>query len=264
MNKFKDISFGSDIEVFLTNEQGKNITAEGIIPGTKWDPMVIENFRTLSVDCVAAEFTINPVRDGKAFRDEINFMKDYLQKFVAPQGLKLDIFPARFFDKDQLLSETANTFGCDPDFNARIREMNERPQAENSSLRSAGMHIHFSWPGFNFDDGVKLIAACDAFLALPMMFIEPENERRKLYGKSSCVRLKSYTAELDGIEYRTLSNFGASSDELIDYLWGNIQKALEFVDSGKEIENWDEIAHVIDTNDLEAGRKLMEQLSIKI
>jgi hypothetical protein len=263
-NKIENITIGSDIEVFLKNKAGKNISAEGFIPGTKYEPMKVEKLRTLSIDNVAAEFTINPVTTLEAWVEEINTMKKFVADFVRPNELELDIYPARNFDEDQLQTENAIMFGCEPDYNIRKWLQNDAPLAVESNLRSCGGHLHFAWPKFTPEDGAELIAALDVFLALPMMFLEEPNKRRELYGKSSCVRMKHYGKGLQGIEYRTLSNWWTRSDELITYVWNGIQKAIDFVNEGKVVEDWAGICEAIDNNDVDKAREYMRNLSIQI
>jgi hypothetical protein len=121
-----------------------------------------------------------------------------------------------------------------------------------------------AWPKFTPEDGALLIAALDAFLALPMMFLEPDNKRRQLYGKSSCVRLKHYGKGLQGIEYRTLSNWWTTTDELMTYVWNGVQKAIDFINAGNTVEDWEGICEAVDTNDVDKAREYMRKLSIQV
>lgn len=257
----RDFSIGADVEVFLLDESGKNITAEGIIEGTKDEPFIIEGFRTLSLDCVAAEYTINPVLDKSSFIEENMFMLDYLRNKVNP--LLLDFFPCRVFEEDQLQSRSANTFGCEADYSAFTRSINEKPNP-NGGLRSIGYHLHLAYPNFELEEAIKYIAACDLFLALPMMLLEPQNDRRNLYGKASCIRFKEYEEGLHGIEYRTLSGYVASSVELLNYAWDGVMQAIDFVNFGKEVENWDEIVDTIDNNRMENVSNLLKKQGVNL
>lgn len=153
---------------------------------------------------------------------------------------------------------------CEPDYNARLKEINIKPEVDDIMFRSCGGHIHMAWPGFELEVGLQLIAAMDLFLALPMLFLEPQTKRRELYGKASCIRLKEYGPDLNGIEYRTLSNYWSSSEELIRYVWNGIMKSIDFINSGKTVENWDEIAEIIDTNNLEGARNLINQYGVNL
>ena len=68
----------------------------------------------------------------------------------------------------------------------------------------------------------------DLFVTLPAMLLEPDNDRRKMYGKAGAMRLKPY-----GLEMRTLSSFFASSDELLDFVFNQTAKALEEYKKGE-------------------------------
>lgn len=124
-------------------------------------------------------------------------------------------------------------------------------------------HIHTCWDNFTLDVADRLIYALDCYLALPMLFLEPDNERRKLYGKASCIRIKEY-GERTGIEYRTLSGYAVSSPELIEYLWDGIQRAVEFVKSDEPIGDWELVANTIDNCDLETARLIMQEKNVSI
>jgi hypothetical protein len=66
------------------------------------------------------------------------------------------------------------------------------------------------------------------------------------------------------IEYRTLSNYWASSEELIRYVWRGIMKSIDFVNSGNTVDNWEEVAEIINNSDLEKARVLLNQHGVKI
>lgn len=122
-------------------------------------------------------------------------------------------------------------------------------------------HIHTAWEDFSIEDAEKLIFQYDLNLALPMLFLEPETFRRRLYGKSSCIRFKNY-GKFEGIEYRTLSNWFTSSEELISFVWDGITKSIENVNNGFEIKNWDLIAKAIDENNLSLAKEIMNENNV--
>jgi len=260
----KNFTIGSDIEFFLMNEKGQSVSGEGIIPGGKYDPFVIESHRTLSLDNVSAEITINPVTNKEDFISEINFMKQYLVDYLTPKNLMLDIFPARKFSTEELSTPHAQLLGCEADYNMRTLTQNQRPNVEGFNGRSAGGHLHIAWPEFDFEESISLIYHLDKNLALPMLFMEPDNFRRDLYGKSSCVREKHYTRTLQGIEYRTLSNWFANNEELMTFVWEGLMKSIDAVNNGEPIVDWDLLSNTIDSNDKVTAKVLLKEYQISI
>lgn len=134
----KNYTIGSDIEFFLKDINGDPVSGEGIIPGDKYDPYVIENFRTISLDNVSAEVTINPVTTKKDFIKEIDFMTRYVTEYIKNKNLFLDIYPARMFKKEQVMTEHAQLLGCQSDFSMRLKNENPAPQVKTFHGRSCG------------------------------------------------------------------------------------------------------------------------------
>ena len=76
----------------------------------------------------------------EGFVNNIQYMKDYIAKFVANKNPDLGIkcIASQKVDSDQLQSEEAQLFGCDPDFNAYTQMENPKPKGNTTNLRSAG------------------------------------------------------------------------------------------------------------------------------
>jgi hypothetical protein len=88
-------------------------------------------------DNVAVEFNTPPCASADEFVKSIQFNLSFLKQRAAELELDLCIKPSGVFDDDQLESEAAQVFGCDPDFNAWDRgRQNPRPSAPNKNLRS--------------------------------------------------------------------------------------------------------------------------------
>ena len=253
----KNFSIGSDFELFLKNDDGKIINAETIIPGSKYEPMVVDNWRTISYDNILAEATINPVTTEEQYIEEMTFMLKYLAEYVRPHGLSLDIYPARMVDDDQLQTENAKTLGCEEDFNVYDQAVNPKPLA-TTGLRTAGAHFHIVWDNFTVEDGIELIKACDVFMAIPMMLIEPETKRRQLYGKAGCIRFIKHNGQ-HGMEYRTLSGYIADSEELLRFVWRGLMQAIDFINSGKVIEDFEDVRSAINNNDVELAKTIQHK-----
>jgi len=222
------VRIGSDPETFLQDSTGKFISSVGLIGGTKDEPMPIGEGCAVQEDNVSVEFNTPPTNDVREFVKAINYNLDYIKKRADEMGLVVVHNPSAHFDDDQLQTREAQTFGCEPDFNAwNYGAPNPRPRTEDASLRSAGGHIHIEAPEL---DKLELVQAMDLFVGAPMVAFDKDTERRKLYGKAGAFRPKSY-----GVEYRTASNAWLQTDELKEWAFNQTQKAVEFVRSGKYI-----------------------------
>lgn len=225
---------GCDPELFLQHmTTGQFISSVGLIGGTKDFPMPIGEGCAVQEDNVSVEFNTPPCASADAFVASINYTKDYLTKRAADLGLKLCIKPSAVFDDEQLNSEGAQTFGCEPDFNAWLGgQQNPRPSAANKNLRSAGGHIHIE----SKLDCLELVKAMDLFVGCPMIEFDFDTGRRELYGKAGAFRKKDY-----GVEYRTASNAWIESDERMRWVWDQTEKAVTFVAEGNVLTDEDGI-----------------------
>lgn len=222
------VRIGSDPETFLMDATGKYISSVGLIGGSKEAPMPIGNGCSVQEDNVTVEFNTPPTAVRQDFVNGINYNLSWIANRASELGLSVVYSPSAVFEQEQLNTEAAQTFGCDPDFNAwDFGAPNPRPRTKNKNLRSAGGHIHIEAPEL---DKLELTKAMDLFVGAPMLRFDTDNLRRSLYGKAGAFRPKSY-----GIEYRTASNAWLQSDETKCWVFDQTQKAVEFVRSGKTI-----------------------------
>ena len=223
-----NVRIGSDPETFLIDQTGKFISSVGLIGGSKDEPMSIGEGCTVQEDNVTVEFNTPPTNNEDSFVKSINYNLEWITKRANELGLTVMHTPSAVFDDEQLDSEGAKTFGCDPDFNAwNFSNPNPRPLAKNANLRSAGGHIHIEAPEL---DKEELIKAMDLFVGVPMLEFDKDANRRKLYGKAGAYRPKTY-----GVEYRTASNAWLQDDDKKRWVFKQTQKAVEFVKAGKQI-----------------------------
>ena len=105
----------------------------------------------------------------------------------------------------------------------------------------------------------------DLFLALPGMFLEPDSERKQLYGKAGSFRPKVYDAEnkIYGGEYRCMSGWWAGEPSRIDFIWEGTQKAIEFVNQN-EIVNLNFLPDIINTQNKSAAMEVLSHYNILI
>jgi hypothetical protein len=205
-------TIGCDPEVFVTDLEGKPVTAHGLVPGDKKNPFKVDR-GAVQVDGMALEFNIDPVpyNDFNAFDTNVITVLNRMKKMIP--GHKLLLEPSVQFDKDYYdnhVPEDAKELGCDPDYCAYSKdpfEPNPRPDGD-SGLRSAAGHIHIGWGSDIPVDNPEHMEICrsfirnlDAYVGLGMTIIDGDERRRSLYGKAGAFRPKSY-----GVEYRTPSN----------------------------------------------------------
>lgn len=222
-----DITIGSDPELFIINEKTKKVVSSiGLIPGEKGDPWVGEDMPNgfgLETDNIVAEFNIPPAMDMTSFINNIEYMKQYIDRFVKNINPDLGILCAasKNVDKSELQSPQAKLFGCDVDFNAYTQEPNPKPKGNRTNLRSCGFHIHIGYRNNNIDTSVALVKYLDAYLGVPSILIDTDKKRRSLYGKAGCFRLTSY-----GVEYRVLSSAMMKDTETLQFVWNQTMKAI--------------------------------------
>lgn len=258
-----NVTIGSDPELFIVNEKtGKVVSSIGLIPGEKGNPWVGEDMPNgfgLETDNIVAEFNIPPVQDGVSFVNNIEYMKQYIDKFVKNINPDLGILCAasKRVDKSELQSPQAKMFGCDVDFNAYTEEPNPKPKGNSTNLRSCGFHIHVGYHNNNIDTSLLLIKYMDAFLGVPSILKDPDKERRSLYGKAGCFRLTDY-----GCEYRTLSSAMMKDVETLQFVWDQTIKAIHAFNTGKVLPPEELVISAINGSDVELAQKLISDFDL--
>lgn len=238
-------TIGTDPEFFMQRqEDGKLISAVPYIDGTKEKPEPLENGGNVQFDNVAIEFATDPAESGEDLVEKIrNAFTDIMKKL--PEGHDLVVEPSANFDPDQLETEEAQQFGCDPDFCAWGIKVNDAPFCSDLSLRTCGGHIHV---GKKKDDGndflrdpmgkiavVRMMDVVHGIISVILDRSEKAVTRRKLYGKAGCHRPVALESGglYDGVEYRVLSNFWFKSPDLVmlmDSLTQDVLKVIRELD----------------------------------
>lgn len=263
MKLIENITIGADIECFAVNKDGKFITAEGVVKGTKDKPFFFSDpkeYFTTQLDCVAAEFTIPPVTSKTKFLGNIMKSKNYLKEALAKKDLSTAFVPAARFTEDQLVTETSREFGCDPDSCAwRDAETNRIIDAQESNLRTAGFHVHIGYDKPDNMTSMELMKFFDTFVTLPALLIEPDNERREIYGKAGAFRIKPY-----GMEARTLSSYFASTKKLLEWVYTQTNEAIDAMNEYYTVEEnlGNAVEKAINNGDKEAAKEICKKLNI--
>lgn len=254
------LTLGCDPEVFIVSADGTPISSIGRFGGTKAMPMPIDGEgNAIQEDNVAVEFNTPPCKSADDYIKHIRKNLAFIEERAAEQGLKVLVTPSLTFSDAELEHPDAQTFGCEPDFNAyQGGAVNPRPHADDPNLRSAGGHIHVQIDDKDMDI-LTVVKAMDVFVTLPLMRHDKDNRRRELYGKPGAYRKKSY-----GVEYRTPSNVWITSDDLIRMVWSNTDRALDWVKSGGSFTEDQEyrIQHAIMTSDMALAEELMAEFGV--
>jgi hypothetical protein len=258
------VTFGADPELFLQSiDNGQFVSAVGRIGGTKAEPKSLPVLGSaVQEDNVAIEFNIAPCVTKQGFVHSLVKTIEYLQSEVAKQKLTLVCEASALFPEKELDTIEARTFGCDPDFNAWLRIENEPPMVPDDmwNLRSAGGHLHIGYNDPNAELSMQLIKTLDIFVGAPAIEHDTDTRRRLLYGKAGAFRFKPY-----GVEYRTLSNFWLHSQEKMEWVFDQTQKAIDFVNNGGLIDDekdWHDVIQTINFGNKETLSSLKSRYPI--
>lgn len=261
MNRLHNVLLGSDIETFIEDVQKKEIcSAEGFVKGTKHKPFQFDKsnkYFATSLDNVLAEFCIPPTFDMNEFVSYIGKSLDFIKSTLPPQYNVVHQASA-FLKEEYLQTENAQLFGCEPDYCVWTKSTNEKPDVDKT-LRSSGFHIHTGWDEPTTEMVEEVIKAQDLFLGVPSILLDPDINRRKLYGKAGAFRFKEY-----GCEYRTLSGYFLNRKELIEWVFSNAKSAIEFIDNYNTIteETGSRIVYAINNNDKHEAKQLIKEFNI--
>ena len=223
--RIKNWTIGTDPELFLEKD-GKIISAEGLIGGTKNEPKPIsDKGHFIQEDNVMVEFNIPPCNNAKDFVDNINFVREHLETLASLKGMKLNYTTSNKFDKKTLSTPQASQFGCEPSYNVYLKDISPTPNSK-SLWRGCGGHLHIGWDKPTQENTERVIYVMDMILGLNSIILDPDTMRRKNYGKAGEFRFKSF-----GCEYRTLSNFWIKNDKLINWVYESTSLVIDIVNS---------------------------------
>lgn len=258
-----NVTIGADPELFLINSKtGDVVSSIGIIPGEKGNAYRSEDMPEgygLEVDNILAEFNIPPVTQKEDFIETINYMKNYIKKFIKAKNPDLDILckASMMVNEDQLQSDEAKLFGCSVDYNAYTQAPNPKPKGEQTNLRSAGFHIHLGYDNCNVDTSLALIKYLDMYLGVPSVLKDTDTKRRSLYGKAGCFRLTPY-----GLEYRVLSSYFLTNKLTLTWVWNGIVKAIKAYNESYPFADPDLVQRAINDSNKELAEVLIKKYKL--
>lgn len=229
-----NILIGCDPEVFVT-QHGVYKSAHNLIKGDKKNPQRVDR-GAVQVDGMALEFNIDPAASEDEFCLNVNTVFHQLELMVP--DYKIAVTPTAKFDPAYMKEqpEKALELGCDPDYNAWSFTENIKPDG-NRPMRTAAGHIHIGWTqGRDINDPAHVEDACligrqmDFYIGLGSCIYDRDQERRSMYGKAGCIRIKPY-----GVEYRTPSNAWLNSEYLMKWVFRNAKKGVEAAIAGDDL-----------------------------
>lgn len=257
---------GSDVEFFLEDQRtGEIVSAEGLVRGTKDDPFKFDEaneYFATSLDNCSYEGNIPPAKTADEFVTYMKKLRTYMDSQV-PDTLKTLAKGSARLDWKYLETENAQRYGCSPSQNAWNEETEMIIANKKSNLRGCGLHIHVGYNDPDYDINLNIIKAMDLFAGIPAVIMEPFDERKKVgYGKAGNHRQCRY-----GVEYRSLSSYFASSDELIKWCFNQTKNAIDFINEGriKEITSLgDEIQAIINKNYKRRAEKFIKDFKLEL
>jgi hypothetical protein len=257
--------FGADPEVFLAAQDGSLKASCGRIGGSKVKPMPMgagPGFFILE-DNVAVEFNIPPAESSDELAAHMQrALKEITDGVKSMYNFEVVNLSAASFPEEELQTEAAQVFGCDPDFNAWTGKKNPRPNVEDKNLRSCGGHIHIGVPQPDLFVPRTVIKMCDLYLGVPSVLMDEKGDKRRpLYGKGGAFRPKPY-----GVEYRTLSNFWIFDKRTIDWAFRSVDKALEaVVAQSVDVDSEQEaILDAINNNNKARAEELVHKYNLEV
>lgn len=228
-NRIKEFLVGSDPELFLREKESGNIvSAIPFIPGDKHNPYQIPDLKEgcmIQTDNIMVEYCIPASNDPKVFYEDIRKCMEYTN-LIVPQSLEVVVESSARIQREYLKDKRTQVFGCDPDYNVWSGgEQNESP-SNKTNLRTCGGHVHIGYNDPDMETSMNIIKALDIYLGIPSVILDPDRERKKMYGKAGAYRLKHY-----GVEYRSLSNFWIKEQESVEFVFNAIKAAIDFLNN---------------------------------
>jgi len=250
-------SLGADPEFFIMDKQGNVKSIIGRIGGTKESPKYItdthEGF-AIQEDNVAAEYNIPATYNKKHFYGNIKFPQEAICTIIGTKEFSISHDSAISFPNKELSTPESWIFGCEPDYDAWNMCINNKPEAKDKNLRTAGGHVHVGVALDNTEEMVALVRAMDLHLGVWSVIADKNGaKRRELYGKAGAFRPKPY-----GLEYRVLSNFWIFNEDHCNSVWDLTERSIAFVKEKKTLDKQlgQKVQHCINTGDKDVANSL--------
>lgn len=203
------ITGGCDPEFFL-KRNGVNVSAEGLVPGTKDKPHKLKH-GWIQLDGTAVEFNTEPASSPEEFAHNVMSTLECVRELI-PREYEFDFSPAVFYDQRQILTMSPQSLelGCNPDFSAYTGLANPKPIPHGRflNMRTGSGHFAVGWSHlFPIEDKDQHFWTCCEYVkAMDLVCVsakiwDDDADRVQLYGAPGAFRPKPF-----GVEYRPLSN----------------------------------------------------------
>jgi hypothetical protein len=257
------VTLGSDPEVFVVDERGQVSSAIGTIGGSKDSPRPCR-LGFLQEDNVLAEFNTRPAHTEYEWLESLSSVMMDLDEALELHKLKALVITSHTFSMSSLQSfgDKAMEFGCGAEWDAYTGKVKPRPDGASSGLRTAGGHIHIGYDDPFEEGNVSIAHMMDFAVGLPSLLLDSDSLRRGLYGAAGSIRHKPY-----GVEYRTLSNFWLSSQELQSWVYQRTMWAtqnLHLLEDFKSQVSEKKLQKIINSSDVASARDLCNMLELEV
>lgn len=259
LRTIEDVTIGCDPELFLRSKDTQEfVPSFYVMKGDKNNPTPIsDEGHNIQCDNVMVEYGIPPCKTAEEFVKHNLFVQEYIKTKVAePNDLEMVIFPTARFTKANLKDDRALHMGCDPDYNAFLGGKPNTIVRATSNLRTGAGHIHVGYKDHNYETNMKLARIIDTFISIPLILMEPDNDRKTMYGKAGAFRHQPW-----GVEVRTTSNYIFSSPELMEWAFNQVKAAIDFYNNGTEV--YDDVQTIINTKNTKLATRIMTKFGIK-
>lgn len=206
---------GVDVEGFVyNNATDRYVPCVGLVPGTKDHPHQLDDLRKgycIQEDNVMVEFNIPPQKTARNFESALVDVRAAVDAMLPEDHMAVYCPSVKFSPKD-LMSEQAQTIGCDPDFDAYKGGSIRTELPALSNYRGAGGHIHIGGD-FQCPDFVAALFA-DVTIGIQNGITGNKRDARtSWYGQPGIYRPKPY-----GIEWRSPSSHWMSMGDYYSYI----------------------------------------------
>lgn len=250
--KLEDITIGSDLEMFITDQDDNLESAIGIFGGTKTEPKYIGELCYIQEDNILVEANIPPVDNFDDFYKYISYIKSYINE-THPE-YKLKYSSSETAPLNLLLNEKAREFGCEPVFIVDYNndgdiipedDFNEGIEIKRqSNKRTGGYHIHIGYKNPTEKISREIVKLFEKNVTLQLLSEDiDDHNRREFYGKCGEYRIKPY-----GLECRSVGSYFLKDESTIRKVWDGVQKTITEFNNGERVskQEFEIIKDIID------------------
>lgn len=257
-----EVSLGADPEFFIKDSISETFKSGLDYPfGSKGEGLQICEDCKVENDNVTIEMVLPPVplESGLDTMWE-NYMtvKSLIEKKL-PEGFALSATTSAQFPKEVLEHPAAIQAGCEMDYNAWMDgEPNDKPELQD--FRCCGGHIHIGVSKLHPDVAMALVKLYDLFVTTPLVLLDGDKERRKLYGTAGSFRMEHFK-----VECRSTSNVMWRSKDILSWVFSQVSKLIAYYNENdmEEVDaQMSDIINCINNSDVELAKTLVKRMNL--